>query len=241
MAEVARLPRLVVPQQPHHVVQRGNNGQAIVQDDEDRRRWLVLLGETAATHGLAVHAYALLDNHYRLLVTPREPEALSRAMQALGRRYVADFNRRHRRTGTLWDGRFRGGIIEPDPYLLACMCFIESGPLHAGGTLDDPWSSAAHHLGRRRDAWITDHPLYWALGNTPFDRQAAYRVLLEQGIPGELALRFDQAAQQGWALGSAGFLERLGAQTDRPLLPRPRGRPRRQRPPAVRPPTSEHQ
>jgi putative transposase len=227
---VARLPRLVIPDQPHHVVQRGNNGQVIVGDDEDRRQWLRLLGEAAVTHGLAVHAYVLLDNHYRLLVTPTRPEALSRTIQALGRRYVSGFNRRHARTGTLWEGRFRGGVIEPGRHLLACMCFIELEAVRAGLATqagDYPWSSAAHHLGRRRDPLISDHPIYWAMGNTPFDRQAAYRGLLEQGIPGDQGERFSHAAQQGWALGSDEFLSQLQARTDRPLQPRSRGRPRR--------------
>lgn len=211
-------------------MQRGNNGQPIALDDEDRHDWLRLLADAAATHGLAVHAYALQDNHYRLLATPSTTEALSRTMQSLGRRYVSGFNRRHGRTGTLWDGRFRGGVIDPQRHLLACMCFIELSAVRSGLASqagDYPWSSAAHHLGRRRDPLVTDHPSYWALGNTPFDRQAAYRQLLEHGISDDEARRFSEAAQQSWAMGSAEFLSRLEAQTERPLQPRARGRPRK--------------
>jgi putative transposase len=212
------------------LVQRGNNGQAIFLDDEDRREWLRLLGDAASAHGTAVHAYALLNDHYRLLVVPKDGPSLSATMQSLGRRYVSGFNRRHGRTGTLWEGRFRAGLIEARRHLLDCMRFIELCPVLAGvarQAADFPWSSAAHHLGHRRDPLVTDHPLYWALGNTPFDRQAAYRTLLEQGLsPAEVA-ELERSARQGWPLGSSGFLKELGARTERPLTPRPRGRPRR--------------
>ena len=230
---MARLPRLVIPEHPHHLVQRGNNGQAIFLDDEDRREWLRLLGDAARTHGTAVHAYALLDDHYRLLVTPKEGPSLSATMQSLGRRYVSGFNRRHGRTGTLWEGRFRAGLIEAPRHLLGCMRFIELCPVLAGmaaQAADFRWSSAAHHLGHRRDPLLTDHPLYWALGNTPFDREAAYRTLLEQGLSSAEFAELERSARQGWPLGSSEFLKELGARTERPLTPRPRGRPRRAAP-----------
>jgi putative transposase len=227
---MARLPRLVVPEHPHHVVQRGNNGQAIVLDDEDRREWLRLLGDAASTHGLAVHAYALLDDHFRLLATPKDSTSLSATMQSLGRRYVSGFNRRHGRTGTLWEGRFRGGLLEAGSHLLSCMQFIELSPVLKGvasGAVEFPWSSAAHHLGQRRDLLVADHPLYWALGNTPFERQAAYRKRLEQGLPAAEMEALEQSARQGWPLGTQAFLKTLASAANRPLTPRPRGRPPR--------------
>lgn len=230
---MARLPRLVVPEHPHHLVQRGNNGQEIFLNDEDRRDWLRLLGEAASTHGTAVHAYALLGDHYRLLVTPRDQQSLSATMQSLGRRYVSGFNRRHGRTGTLWEGRFRGAPVEARRHLLDCQRFIELCPVLAGTVgqaADFAWSSASHHLGHRRDPIITDHPIYWALGNTPFERQAAYRVLLDQGLSAADISELERSARQGWPLGSGEFLKDLGAQTARPLQPRPRGRPRRSAP-----------
>jgi putative transposase len=227
---MARLPRLVVVGHPHHVIQRGNNGQTTFLDQNDRRLYLDLLGEAATQHGVAVHAYVLVDNEAQLLLTPSTPEGLSRVMQALGRRYVAAFNRRHERTGTLWEGRFRAGLLESERYFLACMRYIESAPLRAGLAVDAadwPWSSAAHHLGVRRDPVVTDHPLYWALGNTPFERELVYRALLDQGLPAADLQSIGSAARNGWALGSHAFLSRLSNETERPLRPRPRGRPRK--------------
>ena len=151
-------------------------GQLLVRDDEDRQRLLEVLRDAAREHGLAIHAYVLLDTRLYLLATPRKPDALSLSMQALGRRYVASFNRRHHRQGGLWAGRYRSTIVDPARYLFQCMMFIELHPELDGTCLharDYAWSSAFHHLGRRSDPLITDHVLFWSLGNTPFERQAA--------------------------------------------------------------------
>ncbi|MCX2861378.1 transposase [Paucibacter sp. PLA-PC-4] len=227
---MARLPRLVLPGLPHHIIQRGNNRQAIFIDDKDREYFLATLRESALTHQVAIHAYVLMDNHVHLLVTPQQVDGLSRMMQSLGRRYVGWFNHRHGRSGTLWEGRFRAALIEGERYLLTCARYIELNPLRAGTWGDAGaylWSSCAHHLGRRRDPLVTEHPMYWALGNTPFEREAAYRELLEQGLSDEEVGAVTASALKGWPLGSAGFLQGLAAQIDRPMAPRSRGRPRK--------------
>lgn len=227
---MARLARLQVPGETHLVVWRGHNLQPIVLDDEDRRAFLHALREASATHRLAIHAYALLDNELRLLATPHDRGSLSLAMQAVGRRYVAAFNRRHARRGTLWDGRFRAALIESERYLQTALNWIEASPADAPfatGPSARPWSSAQHHLGAGRDPLVTEHPGYWALGNTPFDREAAYRRLMEQGVPAADAKALETATLKCWALGSPAFLARLGEVTARPLVARPRGRPRR--------------
>src|SRR6185503_5380118 len=99
---MARLPRTKAAGYPHHVIQRGNNRQAIFADTADYQRYLQLLQEISSGHSVAVHAYVLMTNHVHLLVTPAAEGGLSRFMQALGRRYVRWFNDRHQRTGTLW-------------------------------------------------------------------------------------------------------------------------------------------
>jgi len=228
---MARLARLTLAGHAHHLIQRGLNRQAIVSDDADRERLLAELRECAALHKVAVHAYVLMDNHLHLLATPETDEGLSRMMQSLGRRYVAAFNKRHGRSGTLWDGRFRAAPLEAQAHLLACMRFIELNPQRSGGLLarpeDYPWSSAAHHLGRRRDPLVFDHALFWGLGNTPFEREAAYRAWLEQGVAEDEGRRLADSALKGWPLGSASFLQALAEDSTRPVAPRRRGRPPR--------------
>ncbi len=227
---MARLARLALPGLAHHLIHRGHSRQPIVVDDEDRRQLLAALHECAATYKVALHAYVLMPNHLHLAATPSSAEGLSRMMQALGRRYVAWFNKKHGRSGTLWEGRFRAAPVEAETHLLALMLCIELNPLREGlcaDPADYPWSSCAHHLGRRRDPLVTDPPQYWALGNTPFDREIAYRRALDEGLSERERAQLVDAALKGWPLGSARFLQAIAQTVERPVQPRPRGRPAR--------------
>lgn len=227
---MARLPRLSIPGQVHYVVQRGHNQQPVFVDDTDRQQFLLALREAATAHRLALHGYALLDHQVHLLATPQEPDSLSKTMQAVGRRYVAGFNRRHARSGTLWEGRFRAAVIEGERYFFPALMVVETSPVEAGLAATPhawTWSSAAHHLGIRRDVLIQDHPAYWQLGNTPFDRELQYRRLLERGPAPADAQALAEASLKSWALGSPAFLAQLAEATDRPLIQRRRGRPRK--------------
>ncbi|MCM5678583.1 transposase [Schlegelella sp. S2-27] len=227
---MARLPRLTVPGHPHLIVQRGHNRQTVFETEADYRTFLDTLREYAVTYGLSVHAYALLPAEVLLLATPLDNQALSRTMQSLGRRYVAWYNRRHGRTGALWEGRFRAGLIEARSAWLACTVFVEAAPQrrgHAAHAEHWHWSSFPHHSGRRVDPVVVEHALWWELGNTPFDREAAYRQRFEQGLSAAETQRIEDAATRGWALGSGAFLAGLSRQIARPLTPRPRGRPRK--------------
>lgn len=232
---MARLPRLGVAGWPHLVVQRAHEGQVLARDDHDRQALLDALREAARQHGVAVHAYALGDDHLHLVATPSTSEALSQTMQALGRRYVAAFNRRHARQGGLWAGRYRATVLEPAHYLLNCMVFVEQHALRAGAVQrveDDVWSSVRHHLGLRTDPLVADHAHFWALGNTPFDREAAWRRLLDQGLSGEQLAHLAQAMHKGWALAPAEQLGPLQVAAGRRLTPKPRGRPKKAASPA---------
>lgn len=230
---MARLPRFVLVRQPHYIVQQGHNGQPIVADDADRQALMALLRDAAVTHRVEVHAWALLPDRLHLLATPRtEAAALSRMMQTLGRRYVVQFNRRHGRTGTLFDGRFKLAAIDAERWLIDAMRFIEQQPVVAPSDLASDtapdWSSAAHHLGRRGDPLVSDAPGFWALGNTPFEREAAWRRLLDQPLPTDRAAALSAAARRGRPLGSAEFIAKLqGIGTERSLTSRSRGRPRK--------------
>ena len=230
---MARLPRLVVPGQAHHLLQRGHNGQAVFADDEDRRLYLSALQDALRAQGVVLHAYALLDNEVHLLLRPPSEAALSRMMQALGRRYVAAFNRRHGRSGTLWEGRFRASVVQAGTPTLQCLRLIDSLQVRHGlapAYPDSAWSSATHRLGRGRDALVTDPTEFWQLGNTPFEREAAYAALLDQGLDEATMRHIEHAASRGWALGSSVFLYEVAQQRGRPVRPRARGRPPRRAP-----------
>jgi putative transposase len=228
---VARLPRLVVPGLPHLIIHRGHNGQAVLVDDADRALYRQALSEACAAWGVLLHGYALLPAEVRLLVTPADPAALGAMMQALGRSFVRAFNLRHQRSSTPWEGRFRSTVIEADRHFLGCLRFVEgidpAGMTFALSTSAVPGSSAAHHLGSCVDPLVHEHAAFWALGNTPFEREAAYRRWVEQA-PDEADTRaMVEAALKGWPLGSPEFVNRLGELTGRRTRPLHKGRPRR--------------
>jgi putative transposase len=231
---VARLARFPGTGLVHHVVQRGHNRQPIVLDDEDCNRWRALLAEAVATTHVALYAWVLLPDHFHLVLRPANGADVGRLMQSLGRRYVAAFNRRHGRSGTLWDGRYRACLLEPGDEVLRSLRFVDehvhrSGAVTAGPTAEGAgaWSSLAHHLGRERDPMLTDPPEFWALGNTPFERQAAYAFLIEASLPAAEVGRITAALRRGWPVGSPAFVAALAERAGRPASPRPRGRPRR--------------
>ncbi len=227
---MARLPRLSVPGYPHLLVQRSVAGQPAFLADTDYQFMLSELRSLSHRHDVAIHAYALMPDQFHLLVTPSDARALSLAMQALGRRYVRDFNRRHGRSGTLWQARFRCTVIDPDNFLVPCSLFVELGPSRAQ-RVDDakqyPWSSLPHHLGLQTDPVINEHAEVWKLGNTPFERQAEYRRLVDAGLAEPQVARIRNAVEHGWALGDGSFLRELSSKTERRLAPLPVGRPRR--------------
>ena len=221
---MARLPRLVVPGQAHYLILRGHGSLmqlGLFRDAEDRRVGLAALHEAGLAEGVQLHAYALLDGELQLLATPEQAAALGRFIQAFGRRYVSAYNRRYGRSGTLWDGRFRGAVVEPGIHRLQAMLLIDGMSAEPGLT------SAQAHGGGARPALLRDLPELWQLGNTPFDREAAYREMLAQGLPSATAQSLRKAALGGWALGSAGFVGALAGTQARPTQPRPRGRPRK--------------
>ena len=225
---MARLARLTLADQPHHVIQRGNNRQAIFVDRADQEKLLTLLGENAMRFGVALHAYVLMSNHFHLLATPSSADGLPHFMQAVGRSYVRWFNDRYGRSGTLWEGRYKSTLIQTDRYLLACMVYIDLNPVRAGMVAEAReyrWSSYAHYVGLRQDRLLTPHPLYWSLGNTPFAREAAYADLVRAGVSAADQATLTDATPRGWAAGDSDYVQKLQQTTDRRMLKAKAGRP----------------
>lgn len=225
---MARLPRLTLAGYPHHVIQRGNNRQAIFASTADYQTLLDLLAENAKKFDVDLHAYVLMDNHFHLLATPSTESALPQMMQAVGRRYVQYFNRRHGRSGTLWEGRYRSTVLQPERYLLPCMVYMDLNPVRAGRVehaADYRWSSHAHWLGVRNDRLLTPHAQFWELGNTPFAREAAYAELVQTGLGSQEQAALTASALSGWALGDSDFIHQLQKHTSRRVVQGRAGRP----------------
>ena len=225
---MARLPRLTLPGYPHHIIQRGNNRQAIFNTVADYQYLLNLIAENAQKFGVNIHSYVLMTNHFHLLATPDTATAIPQMMQAVGRRYVRYFNDLHKRTGTLWEGRYRSTLIQTERYLMACMAYIDLNPVRAGLTSmarDYPWSSHGFYAGLRSDSLITPHALVWELANTPFGREAAYCELVNAGISSSQQDILTRSVLAGWALGERDFIEDLQKKTERRVNQVKAGRP----------------
>ena len=225
---MARLPRLTLPGYPHHIIQRGNNRQAIFASQADYQTLLNLLLENALKFKVAIHAYVLMPNHFHLLATPETADGLPQMMQAVGRRYVRWFNDAQGRSGTLWEGRYKSTVIDADQYLLTCMAYLDLNAVRAGlvaQAADYVWSSHGYYIGQKADKLITPHPLVWGLGNTPFAREAAYADLVRGGISASQQTQLTDAALRGWALGDKKFVDGLQTLTQRRLSRAAAGRP----------------
>jgi putative transposase len=227
---MARLPRISLPGIPLHIIQRGNNRQVCFGSDEDFATYARWLGDYAEKFSVAIHAWVFMTNHVHLLLTPQTEEGVSRLMQALGRHYVRYFNYIYKRTGTLWEGRFKSCVVQADNYLLICQRYIELNPVRAGMVQapgDYKWSSfRANGCGQPAKLW-TPHDLYRRLGKTQTERTAAYRELFRGHLDLKMLTQIRQAANQGLALGSDRFKQEIERLAGRRVVALKKGRKRK--------------
>jgi putative transposase len=226
---MARLPRYNLPGQPQHIILRGNNRSIIFAAEEDYRFFLNCLQDVSDRHGCALHAYVLMTNHVHLLMTPERGDSIGKALQSLGRRYVQYFNCSQKRTGTLWEGRYKSTPIDSESYLLTCYRYIELNPVRANMVAhprEYSWSSYSCHADGKFDRLIADHALYLGLGQKKKERQAVYRALFKAQISDAAITSIRDATNKGWALGNDRFIQKIAAAVSRRVAPLSRGRPR---------------
>jgi putative transposase len=223
---MARLGRYFVPDQPLHVIQRGNDRKPVFFGDEDFACYRDWLAEAAEANHLAVHAYVLMTNHVHLLVTPGAADSLPRTMQSLGRRYVRAINARYRRSGTLWEGRYRAAPVETEEYFIACCRYIELNPVRAHMVAHPRqyrWSSYRAHGEGKDDPLAAFHPVWRRLGRSAEARQQAYRDLIREEVDPGFVEALRAATNGGWALGSERFGREIAAMAKRRAVPLPKG------------------
>lgn len=223
-----RRPRIKLADIPQHLVQRGVNREPCFFADEDYHCYLHWLEEAAADWRCAIHAYVLMTNHVHLLITPQTPDGPAKLMQSVGRRYVQYINRVYRRSGTLWEGRFKSSAIQTEAYLLLCQRYIELNPVRAG-MVSDPaqyrWSSYRHNGLGQADQRLTPHPLYVALGREEEARLESYRELFRSELDDEVIRDIRMALVQGQAIGSEKFKDAISSATGIKRMHSKRGRP----------------
>jgi putative transposase len=230
---MARLPRYVIPGQPQHIIQRGNNRQIIFAAEAGYQFFRDALVEAAGKHGLAIHAYVWMTNHVHLLATPGFDDSIGKTFQSAGRRYVQYFNSTYKRSGTLWEGRYRATVVDSERYLLTLMRYIELNPVRAGmvaAPQDYPWSSYRRNAlgeGGPNADWLSSHEEYSRLGRDEADRQEAYQALFATAIDrGDLA-EIRDCTHKGWALGGERFRAEIEALGQRRAASKGVGRPRK--------------
>ncbi|WP_296807946.1 transposase [Thiocapsa sp.] len=227
---MARLPRFVLPGYPQHVIQRGNNHERILYEEEDYWFMWEKIGAAAEKFQCDLHAYALMPNHFHLLLTPRLENGVGKLMQYVGRYYVQHFNARYERTGTLWEGRYRATLLDPKQFLLPVSHYVESNPVRAGlvnSVGDYGWSSYAANALGEDDPLVTPHAEYEHLGRSAKARRAAYAVQAEKPLDAALVTRIRDATNKAWVLGDQTFCESIATKLNRRALPRQRGGDRR--------------
>jgi putative transposase len=220
---MARLARIVVPDVPHHVTQRGNRSQPVFFSDADYAAYRDLLAAACAAAGVRCTAWCLMPNHVHLILTPSDPDGLRAALGEAHRRYSRRINEAHGWTGYLWQGRFASYPMDA-AHLMTAVRYVELNPVKAGlcaRAEDWRWSSARAHIGGIGDG-LTDRD---GLAGVHRNWRAMLRHGLEAGdVAPEAEAALETAMRTGRPWGDAGFVERLERETGRALARRKPGR-----------------
>lgn len=227
-----RRARIIVPGNPLHIIQRGNNRQACFFSDDDYLFYLDWLAEYAKSSRCFVHAYVLMTNHVHLLLTPKNADSAGELMKRLGQRYVQYINRSYKRSGTLWEGRFRSCLIQQQDYLFIAQRYIEMNPVRAE-MVQHPgeyrWSSYGVNGQGEPSSLIEPHFLYKELGRTPEERQSSYRELFRHELdPGEID-KIRKATNGNFSLGDNRFNAEISEMLGRRVSPGRAGRPKKKK------------
>lgn len=224
-----RLPRVLVPHCPHHVVQRGHSRQDVFDGPNGRRSYLQDLYEKKAELNVQVHAYCLMSNHVHLLLTPGgDASAISRLMKELARRATRRWNTRMDRSGSLWESRFKSSVVQSDAYLLACCRYIELNPVRAGIVRKAEqfrWSSYRGRMGLSSDPILDLHPIYSALGSSPVLRRQVYLQYMESEVAEDEMTLIRSGSRASLPTAEPIFVAELERSIERKVMPARKGRP----------------
>jgi putative transposase len=199
-----RTARFVIPDVPHHVIQRGNRRQAVFFSDEDMLFYLALALKWSHRARLSIWAYCLMENHVHFVAVPHLETSLAKTFAEIHKRYSHIINKRHGWRGYLWQGRFLSYPMD-DPYLYRAIRYVELNPVRAGVVKkaeDYPWSSARAHLLGEKNLLLKRSPL--GMGGEEWSRYLA------EGLMGTEAEVFREHAKAERPLGGEGFRKRIG-------------------------------
>jgi putative transposase len=225
-----RSARVVIANQPHHIIQRGHNRQVVFAQVDDYEYYLDTLREWKEKLGCKVYAYCLMTNHAHLVIDPGKDSAnLALLMKRVAGRYTRYINKKEKRTGTVWEGRYKSSPVSSGEYLLACCRYVELNPIRAGIVADPGhyrWSSCKTKTGVDNQQWLDIDPFYMSLGESPRARQCKYREWLQDTIPEEELRVIRQSVQRNQLTGSKRYIDTIEKKIGKRVEFRGQGRPR---------------
>ena len=227
-----RKARIVVPNTPHHIVQRGHNKQTVFVSDDDYQYYLENVFEWKEQLNCKVYAWCLMTNHIHLIVNPGdESDSLGKLMKRLAGKQTRYVNRLEKRTGSLWEGRYKSSPIETDAYLLACCRYVELNPVRAK-MVEKPedyrWSSYQEKIRLKEQKYVDVDACYLSLGNTEEQRIARYKQWVESDVSEQEIKSIREAMQHGHPTGSKLFAESIEKKLGIRLSLNKPGRPRKE-------------
>jgi len=219
---------MYIPGVPCHLVQRGNNREPCFFADDDYQYYLECIRQGLKRYKARLHAYVLMTNHVHLLITPDYEDSLPRMMQLIGRQYVQYINKAYKRTGTLWEGRYKSSLVDSENYLLTCSRYIELNPVNAG-MVEKPeeyyWSSYHHNGLGKSNQLLHPHELYLGLGSGKDDRCFSYRELFKYQIEDQDIHQIRESSLRNYPLGNERFKEQIERELNKRIGYLKRGRP----------------
>ena len=225
-----RIARGIIADIPYHVIHRGNNRQKIFFSESDYNHFLKLLYEAKQKYPCKIYSYVVMPNHFHILLESfHDPENLAKFIKLAAQKYTQYINKNHKRTGTLWEGRFKSSPVSNDDYLLACSRYIELNPVRAKMVRipeEYKWSSCRFKVGGGDSFRLLDNdPLYLEMGKDDNHRQANYKKWLHESIPDDEWDSIRQSLNKGGVFGALNFKEKLEGLLGRSYDIRERGRP----------------
>jgi putative transposase len=212
----------------YHAINRGNNRERVFFDDDDFRAFLQALAQTQLRYPFDLFGYALMSNHFHLLLQPGAGQSISRILQSLTVAHTWHYHRRHHRVGHVWQGRFKSPVIQDDDHLLTVLRYIEANPLRAGmvkDLKDYPWTSYASHGLGAANPLLRELPVWSALAATEAGRQKYWRRLVHAPLSTQELTALRRSVASGRPFGSETWAECMGARLGVVLTAKRRGRP----------------
>lgn len=219
-----RQARIVIPNVPYHITQRGNRREDVFYSDEDRELYLLWLHEYCEKHNVEILAYCLMTNHIHLVAVPATEEGLQRVLRPLHTRFAQRINRENGWKGHIWQGRYFASALD-DAYMWAAIRYVERNPIRVKMVRKAeryPWSSAAAHCGLKDDPVLTTKRR-WQRQEEKIDDWSAW---LAEGDDTVRLETMRAHTERGLPCGSGRFIKKLERMVGRQLVYRPQGRPK---------------